>query len=378
MDSGLTTTDTPSAEIPKAKSKPTRMIELDFVRGIAILMVLIHHFNNGWADQLNISSYAWAGVDMFFVLSGFLVGGLLIKEWRKTDKIDGFRFLKRRAFKIWPAYYFYIFFEMAAPTHPWNTFVLGNLLNIQNYTGTTLGITWSLAVEEHFYLLLTLGLVLASRNSLSPARVLVFFIVIALSVTILRVFLFSYGYPCLYYTHTRIDALLFGVILATLYNYWPATFAAIQKQRLLLWIWVLLCFLFVINDDRIGRQYLGLVFADLGCVGFLLLMFRPVTCPNRGWLYRLVAHIGIYSYGIYLWHTTIGIRGAEILAAHLPWLSHWFLSIVPYPAAIIFGILMTKLIEFPCLKLREILVPSPIGSHLLPDPSKPREPDKSW
>lgn len=96
------------------RSKPLhREIELDFIRGIAILIVVDFHTSGspfrplflwlGYSDHIGV-----LGVDIFFVLSGFLVGGLLMKEWKVRRGIDGKRFLIRRGFKIWPQYYFYL------------------------------------------------------------------------------------------------------------------------------------------------------------------------------------------------------------------------------------------------------------------------------
>src|ERR1700733_8694882 len=90
-----------------------REIELDFVRGVAILLVLVFHYRPHnlliTSDILNrVQGSGWVGVDVFFVLSGFLVGGLMMKEWSRTGGVDSLRFLQRRAFKIWPAYYVFL------------------------------------------------------------------------------------------------------------------------------------------------------------------------------------------------------------------------------------------------------------------------------
>lgn len=356
------------------------MIELDFVRGVAILLVLVQHYSTSELPILRLLAPGGLGVDMFFVLSGFLVGGLLLKEWSKTKKIDGFRFLKRRAFKIWPAYYFYILFAIVFHTHPYNTFVVGNLLNIQNYTGTSMGHTWTLAVEEHFYILLTLFMIFASAMNWTPKSVLITLISVAFCVFTIRNTLFFLGHRNLgtiTYTHTRMDSLIYGVILATTFNFWPKAFAAMQKHRILLCAVMAISF-FLVSAKWRGNIYFSLTFMDFGCAAFLLLVFRPVTVVNRNWLYRTVAFIGVYSYGIYLWHLACGGQ-ARALAHYLPqWLAPWFFALAPYPAAILFGVFITKAIEFPFLRLREKLVPSPHGSHLLPDPASPKEPDRAW
>jgi peptidoglycan/LPS O-acetylase OafA/YrhL len=366
----------PAPKMQNAKLKPVRMIELDFIRGVSILLVLLHHFNFSSTDFLGLSSLGSIGVDMFFVLSGFLVGGLLLKEWRKTKTVDGFRFLKRRAFKIWPAYYFYVFFAIIFHTHPFHS-LIGNLLNIQNYTGTPLGHTWTLAVEEHFYLLLTLFMIFACAKGWSPQKVVTIFLVVMVCVAAIRMAQIHGGNLSVEYTHIRIDSLLYGVVFAVVFNFWPDLFAAMQGKKLLLWMVIGGCYL-LRSITWWPILYIGITLTDIGCAAFLLLMFRPLTCTDRSWLYRVVAFIGVYSYGIYLWHMAAGGL-MRWVGYHIPGpAGAWFGLIAPYPAAILFGVLITKAIEFPFLKLRDKLIPSPIGSHLLPDSAAPREPDKAW
>src|ERR1700683_3378270 len=96
-----------------------REIELDFVRGIAILLVVDYHSGKNAIltrplTLLHLAHPGWMGVDIFFVLSGFLIGGLLVKEWKVKGRIDSRRFLIRRGFKIWPQYYFFLFAQIAS------------------------------------------------------------------------------------------------------------------------------------------------------------------------------------------------------------------------------------------------------------------------
>lgn len=154
--------------------KGLRLIQLDFLRGCAVLLVMGHH---GFVEPARAGAFLWpafvwwrlsnSGVDLFFVLSGFLIGGLLFQEWKRSGDIDIKRFLIRRGFKIWPSYFVYvfvaIFWHVVAST--WGdplrglTFMLPNLLHLQNYLITPITHTWSLSVEEHFYLALPFVLV---------------------------------------------------------------------------------------------------------------------------------------------------------------------------------------------------------------------------
>lgn len=76
---------------------------------------------------MRLETFGWIGVDLFFVLSGFPVGGLTLEEWRVTGKVDAIRFLKRRAFRIWPAYYLFLFVAAIAHVRPLRSFFWQNV-----------------------------------------------------------------------------------------------------------------------------------------------------------------------------------------------------------------------------------------------------------
>ena len=107
----------PEPASPAPAPAGRRVIQLDFLRGIAILLVIGDH-NPAWGleRQLGILRLpvqlwhrgGWTGVDLFFVLSGFLIGGLLFTELIKRGRLDIKRFMVRRGFKIWPSYYLFV------------------------------------------------------------------------------------------------------------------------------------------------------------------------------------------------------------------------------------------------------------------------------
>lgn len=133
-------------------SNNRRLRELDFLRGIAILLVLMRH-----ADLFDFTTrVGWIGVDLFFVLSGFLVSGLLFKEYLKFGTIRPMRFLVRRGFKIYPIYFlFYPIYilPLILARDLSLVYMFADLTFVQNYVngwGYAYGASWSLAVEEHF------------------------------------------------------------------------------------------------------------------------------------------------------------------------------------------------------------------------------------
>lgn len=340
---------------------PQRLIELDALRGIAILLVLDYHFRKYGIffeplQALGIQNFGWVGVDIFFVLSGFLIGGLLFQEWKIRNSIRGVRFLARRAFKIWPAYYFYILVEVLVRRHPLHTFLLGNLLNIQNYTGTSLGHTWSLAVEEQFYLALTAALTWAAWKHADAHRVLIALSTTAFGITVLRCGLMLHDFHVFGYTHTRMDALLFGVILAHLLHFSPRRFDWIQRRKAALAAILLACFFVLCWDNWTHPHFVDIIAADAGSVALLLLMYRRASVPHS-LFYRWLARIGVYSYGIYLWHISV-FAPCRWISAKLPGaLGLWSYHLLPYISAILLGVLATKLVEFPFLRLRERWIP---------------------
>ncbi len=113
-----------------------RNIGLDFLRGIAIILVLFRHL------EINkmMARTGWIGVDLFFVLSGFLVSGLLFKEYQKFSTVNLKRFFIRRGFKIYPSFYFFIISSFGLNyclNHQLGDFDSGKLLSevlfVQNY-----------------------------------------------------------------------------------------------------------------------------------------------------------------------------------------------------------------------------------------------------
>src|SRR5215813_8261936 len=158
-------------------SQQTRYKSLDFLRGIAVLLVIIEHFFHGYVE----THFCWTGVDLFFVLSGFFVSGILFREYSQRNTMHGGRFFVRRIFKIWPLFYtaflieFLYFYVKHRP--PSTAHSLAELFFIQNYFQGFMQVTWSLGIEEQFYLLVAFLLPLLARvnkvNWIVPTCILV-------------------------------------------------------------------------------------------------------------------------------------------------------------------------------------------------------------
>jgi len=349
------------------KRKPQkREIELDFIRGIAILMVMDYHglcfgllAPFGW---LGFNNFGWAGVDVFFVLSGFLVGGLLVKEWTLKGRIDSKQFLIRRGFKIWPQYYAFILLNLISGHRTLHQ-LWGNLLNIQNYVGG-IAHTWTLAVEEHAYLLIVALLGIAAWRKARMRHIFLLVAALAFSSIAWSFFLALRGFNISTRTDTRIAGILFGLLLAILYHHTPQLFERLQNKRLL-WLSVIVGVLLELRFVSPTASWVfpfGIASADVMAVAVLLLLYRHREGHTRPALYRLVAWIGLYSYGIYLWHGSF-ITTIASLTRHIPSrFAPEIMSVIQALSAIAVGVLATKVIEFPALRLRERLFPRRVDS----------------
>lgn len=363
-----------------------RFKQIDILRTLAIVLVLgrhitpcpeqtssfFHSFTEIWRRG------GWTGVDLFFVLSGFLVSGLLFREHEKFGKLRIGHFLIRRGFKIYPAFWLMIGFTVFHGHLRHLTLKVPNLtcevLFFQSYFPHMWNHTWSLAVEEHFYFLLAIGLFfLTRRRSEDPfASVPIIFGIVAVFCLTLRI-IGSFRLPYLHETHVfpshlRIDSLLFGVVLSYWYHRFPIKFFEFaHKYRHLLLITggalFLPTFCFSIESTPFIYTYgFALLYIGSGCLLAASLGFHPPTSPVA----KAVAYTGSHSYSVYLWHMPVALYGTEIVGRHLHRPDSWYVYAASYLlGSIAFGVVMAILVEMPVLNLRDRLFPSrgtPLGS----------------
>ncbi len=322
------------------------------------------------AVEYPLRGFGREGVNLFFTLSGFLVGGLLLRQYAESGRVDARRFIIRRIFKIWPAYYVLILFHVFAGRHPTSTFLIQNLTHLQNYLGSSIAQTWSLAVEEHFYLFLPALLLVFSRLRLRANVIIASLLAICGVVLVARCIVVWNGdiHAAFFYTQYRIDSLLFGVILAAIYWMKPGIYRNFARRRGLLIAmvvgliaWLALCTKHVALDESIGYTIQTLGFIAL--LGAFALQVLPPFYPAELSFFAVIAWIGIYSYGIYLWHS-LALGPADILIAKatalgLPAIVVWVLVMsAQFCIAITLGYVTTRAIEFPMLRLRDMLFPS--------------------
>jgi peptidoglycan/LPS O-acetylase OafA/YrhL len=227
---------------------------LDLLRALAIIVVVVYHAALfGFKLPGRVDRFGWIGVDLFFVLSGYLIGGQLLAPLARDQRIKLGRFFTRRALRIMPAYFVVLAIYFLLPS--WREYpdmsqpLWKFLLSVQNialHGGTAFSHAWSLAVEDQFYLALPFLLLFLYRR---PSAAVIVPCLIVIGGIALRAFLATQnpsvdggvsfrGFQAwIYYpTWTRLDPLVFGVALAAIEKFRPTWW-----QRLINctpWLWV--------------------------------------------------------------------------------------------------------------------------------------------
>ncbi|HEY0715195.1 MAG TPA: acyltransferase, partial [Polyangia bacterium] len=330
-----------------------------------------HEAGAGWFHRIG-----WSGVDLFFVLSGFLVTGLLLEEQARVGVADVRRFLIRRAFKIYPSFWAMIAVTLvlrSALQQPVDLRAVAcEVLFIQNYGPSLWVSTWSLAVEEHFYIGLAVAFALLNRRRAAPAvddviRMVLVALIGVLALRCLTISIVPPRYKLTHWgTHVRLDALMFGALLAYVHHRAPRALATwVRDHRALIGTGsaLMLALVFLLADRPPFLGTVGYTLTYLAYGGVLLLTVHQGSsaAPGRG--PRALAWIGRHSYGIYLWHLVVSqlVLATIVGATFLP---TWVRTLVGRPeiylaASITIGVAMSKLVELPFLRLRDRFFPAP-------------------
>jgi peptidoglycan/LPS O-acetylase OafA/YrhL len=323
----------------------------------------------------------WVGVDLFFVLSGFLVSGLLFNEYRTDGMLRIKRFLIRRGMKIYPPFYVLLLTTVclvavlgsgSIPTKV----LFSEFLLVQNYGPAFWGHTWSLAVEEHFYLILALTLFILmwrAGKQVNPFSCIPWLAVaIILILPLLRILTALYVVPYSlkthhFPTHLRLDSLTFGVLLSYLHHFRHDEVSGFVRHHLKA-ITLLSCILvsscLVFEQASFVMSTIGYTFLYIGFGGLLLVSVYGLPKENRPYprvltaIGTALAFVGTNSYGIYLWHLPVANWGFMLLRRLYRPLDYRLEFVIYVLASIAVGVLMTKLVERPSLWLRERIFPS--------------------
>lgn len=356
---------------------------LDGLRALAITLVVASHskndfiFANGKAEPgwlFWILGYAWTGVDLFFVLSGFLIGKILLQEMKKNGTVQVVPFLLKRGFRIWPLYYFICLVSLIRLGRghllPKFTELLPDFFFLTNYFKENLAFgSWSLAIEEQFYLIASV-VILLSRKWIARKQqhIPILLAVLLAAAPFIRMMVWM-RYSALHvdpffleweiihnYIYTHYDGLAMGLIFASILVFRPPT--AWIRETLGIWLSVLVLITGVLTwFYRVSFLY------SFATLIFGLAIWHCLTKPQsrfaRAFSWPGFQIISRLSYGMYLWYRFPLWRIAQLSVTHFPRQSpvfqYFLIFVVDFICAVILASITYVFIERPFLELRSKL-----------------------
>jgi peptidoglycan/LPS O-acetylase OafA/YrhL len=303
---------------------------LDGIRAIAILLVIVwHHFGslltedafNGYGKHISTAtSWTWSGVDLFFVLSGFLIGRILIFNKGSNNFLKTFYI--RRVLRIFPAFYlvvlgFVIFryfdfsenfdwlFESPHPIYSYLLYIQNWFMAFDGFGNHWLSVTWSLAVEEQFYLILPFVILFYKKSNI-PAIVLGGVII---SIIFRATFgpLFEGWLGSYVLLPARMDALLIGVLIAY-YHLNGKLLLVLKDSGKTLFYFILLLFVMLMSTIMWGDSEItgGTFNHTFYAIFYGLILIYALISENklkeRILSLKLFSFLSLISYMVYLTH----------------------------------------------------------------------------
>jgi peptidoglycan/LPS O-acetylase OafA/YrhL len=348
-----------------------KLPQLDAVRGIAILLVILHNQSSAVPSRHleRLFANGWMGVDLFFVLSGFLITGILI-DTKAADRYFT-NFYARRCLRIWPLYISLLVFmfgivprlrpadahtvfDKSSPWWAYPLFLQNVLVPSPTNAAGPLAVTWSLAIEEQFYLVWPWVVRYASLAQIR--RVAVF--VIALSPA-LRLYLSFHGVNLYTNVFCRLDGLMAGALLAVVVRA-DADRAArlVRPAWLALGIAVPLAF----ATEAMNARWIVFSWSAAASAAFVYLaLFASPRWFQTALTNRCLVYTGTISYGLYLLHKIPFDLAKPVHVDRYPLLALPVLIAAGYALAA----LSWNLLEQPFLSLKRCFAPRPGARQVL-------------
>lgn len=360
-------------KIFKIDLNTNRNFGLDLLRFIAISTVLISHSITVLPEKFYIVHHViFDGVLVFFVLSGFLIGRILIKAFENNISLAAILiFWKRRWLRTLPAYFFTIFLiivlSLALGRDLNKIEIIKNLFFVQNLTyhyGAFFTESWSLSIEEWFYLTLPLFIILFSlipriNFKLNIIMIAILIIVVSLliryfiSVNTLIDSISEWDKRLRSPVVTRLDSIMIGVVGAWFYQYKKLQFFKYRNVLFVLGGSIFLLNKFLISFEVItfsGIYSKVIYFTVLPFSILFMLPFIYYLSPVKNrFFYYLITKGSLISYSLYLLNLTI-ISSLLLIPLGI---NYWYKFFLFWFLSIVFAILMYKYIEVPFMKLRD-------------------------
>lgn len=366
----------------------SRLFGLDHLRALAIILVFFYHYGGlfphpEWASS--ISRFGWTGVDLFFVLSGYLIASQLFAKIGQEKKISFKIFFLKRFFRIIPAYlvvltiYFLFpsFREREALAPLWKYLSFTQNLGLDAVNHGTFSHAWSLCIEEQFYFFFPLILI-AFVHFKAIKKSYMLLLLLFLFGFIVRFYawhtlvapfagnddFWQHWSKWIYYpTYSRLDGLLMGVSIAAIFEFRPALKGKLHQYGnwfLLASMLVLTAAYFLCADEQtFSASIFGFPLVDFG-YGLMVLSAISPTGILYKFKSRATANIAMLSYGAYLIHKiVIHVTQEEFSKLHIEKDGN-FMLLICIITSLSVAWLLNILIEKQFLKWRDkILRPKP-------------------
>jgi peptidoglycan/LPS O-acetylase OafA/YrhL len=320
---------TSNADAAPALPAPARLAGPDHLRAIAISLVLLFHYrlfaHPAWFDAA--FAFCWTGVDLFFVLSGFLIASQLFKEINRTNSFALKPYFIRRFFRIIPAYaavlclYFLVppFREWEQLPPLWRFLSFTQNINLDRSVFRTFSHVWSLCVEEQFYIVFPFFLLLVlslKKGRMGGAFLLIFFVLgfavrifswyyfvlpFAGSETFSSVWLNRIYYP----TYNRLDGLLCGIAIAGIWQFYPRVKKFLTHHANIIlgtgFVLITASYFVCIDQESFAASVFGFPLIAISFACLLIAAISP-SCILYRIKSRFTSWLADLSYSLYLSH----------------------------------------------------------------------------
>jgi len=373
-----------------------RIHGLDTLRALAVTLVVLHHYvlfvsdapTFGWVGEVG-----WAGVDLFFALSGYLIGNQIFKALRSPEGLSLRHFYARRLLRTLPNFWAVLALYALWPAFRGDATMLplwrylSFTQNIRLEPGTAFSHAWSLCIEEQFYMLLP-ALALLGAALRGPRRWAWLAIAAAFALgmaTRWQVWLdgpkgdawLRYYYQYVYYSSwCRFDELLAGVALAMLKNYHAQAWISVMRHgnKLLAAGSAVTAYAFRLFLDDHYALHVTVFGYPLLALGFSLLILAALAPGSL--LHRVrvpgAASLALWSYAVYLVHKQVCVMAAAHLESEGFGPEDWQTIALSLAASLLTGWLLYRLVETPFMALRARWVPSNAKPASAPLSAAPR------
>lgn len=345
--------------LPAISEHPGRIPSLDGLRAISIGLVIISHLLGTHGFFLpyyigNVFALGELGVRVFFVISGFLITSILIQELEAKGRIHLAKFYFRRTLRIFPPYYAFLAVLILLSLAGFITLGFGEKVHALTYTsnyypsrGWNLGHTWSLSVEEQFYLLWPATLILAGKRRGLYAAGLLIVLLPFLRLLLWQVFRSQIEIGVTF--ETAADSLATGCVLAGSYGWLKQqrSYNRILSSRLFVLVPLTVLAANALHDRPRLYGFFGFTIMNLGIAGCI----DWCVTNHGGRLGRIInsrplVFVGVISYSIYLWQQIFLNRYSS------SWLCRFPVNLLLVGIA---ALASYYLVERPSLKLRQRL-----------------------